>query len=82
MLVAEGTDNFGSEDVASFLFNYDQLLGFSERLLRPIPLLPVHDWRLIGLDVNRGYGVLDIASPTFGGAALRPALKLGGSGRG
>jgi len=34
VLVAEGTDNFGSEDVASFLFNYDQLLGFSERLLR------------------------------------------------
>ncbi|WP_309638124.1 hypothetical protein [Methylibium sp.] len=55
---------------------------FSERLLRPIPLLPVHDWRLIGLDVNRGYGVLDIARPTFGGAALRPALKLSGSGRG
>ncbi|MCI1186655.1 hypothetical protein MON38_04440 [Hymenobacter sp. DH14] len=34
VLVAESTDNFGSEDVASFLFNYDQLLGFSERLLR------------------------------------------------
>jgi len=34
VLVAEGTENFGSEDVASFLFSYDQLLGYSERLLR------------------------------------------------
>lgn len=51
---------------------------FAERLLRPIPLLPVHDWRLTGLDVNRGWGVLDIASPSFGGSAARAAATLGG----
>jgi len=34
VLVAEGDDNFSSQDVADFLFNYDQLLGFSQSMLR------------------------------------------------
>lgn len=49
---------------------------FYERLVRPIPNLPVHDWRLTGLDVNRGYGPDALAGRRFGGAALAPATPL------
>ncbi|WP_428423151.1 hypothetical protein [Methylibium sp.] len=49
---------------------------FYERLQRPIPRLPVHDWRLTGLDVNRGYGAEALSGPAFSGAALAPAAAL------
>lgn len=49
---------------------------FYERLLRPIPNLPVHDFRLTGLDVNRGYEAATISGPQFEGAAAFPALPI------
>jgi hypothetical protein len=49
---------------------------FYERLLRPFPRLPVHDWTLTGLDVNRGYAAEALAGPVFSGAASAPAGPL------
>lgn len=46
-----------------------------ERLVHPLPL-PVHDWRITGLDVNRGYSPSDVIGPEFTGAAARPASPL------
>ena len=63
------------------LFDHISLSGvrwpsrFHEKLLRPFPL-PVHDWRLTGLDVNRGLGVADISGASFGAKAAAPAAKL------
>lgn len=51
-----------------------------ERLIHPLPL-PVHDWHLTGLDVDRGYGVSDVSGDTFDGAAAAPARPPGGSDR-
>lgn len=48
---------------------------FHERLLRPAPL-PVHDWRMTGLDVNRGLDRASVSGPAFTGAAARPATSL------
>jgi hypothetical protein len=48
---------------------------FYERLLRPLPL-PVHDWRLTGLDVNRGLDVAEVSGPVFMGKAVQPAVAL------
>ncbi|CAN5266191.1 hypothetical protein BH09PSE6_BH09PSE6_24370 [soil metagenome] len=45
---------------------------FYERLKHPLPL-PVHDWRLTGLDVDRGYDVDAIAGPAFLASAAAPA---------
>lgn len=48
---------------------------FHERLLRPLPL-PVHDWRLTGLDAGRGFGADEIGGAAFTGRALSPAAPL------
>ena len=48
---------------------------FYERVLRPIRL-PAHDWRLTGLDVNRGFSASEIDGPVFSGAAAAPAVRL------
>jgi hypothetical protein len=48
---------------------------FYERLLRPLPL-PVHKWRLTGLDVDRGLTVADVSGPSFAGGALAAATPL------
>ena len=48
---------------------------FHERLLRPLPL-PVHDWQLDGLDLNRGLAMADIAGPNLAGRASTPATPL------
>ncbi|WP_426955603.1 hypothetical protein [Muricoccus radiodurans] len=48
---------------------------FHERLLRPLPL-PVHDWTLTGLDVNRGISVAEVTGPSFSGRAAAPATPL------
>ena len=48
---------------------------FHERLLRPLPL-PVHDWRLTGLDVDRGLDPAEVGGAVFGGKAVRPAAAL------
>ena len=50
---------------------------FFERLRKPIPNLPVHDWRLTGLDVNRGLDVTEINGAAFSGRAVTPAQVLG-----
>lgn len=48
---------------------------FHERLLRPFPL-PVHDWRLTGLDVKRGLDASEVGGAAFSGKAVRPAAAL------
>jgi len=48
---------------------------FYERLLRPLPL-PVHDWRLTGLDVNRALTLAEVDGAEFSGNASAPAGKL------
>lgn len=48
---------------------------FHERLLRPLPLA-VHDWRLTGLDVNRGLDRAELSGPAFEGRAAAPAASL------
>jgi hypothetical protein len=49
---------------------------FYERLRKPIPNLPVHDWRLIGLDVNRGMQAADITGPSFSAKAAETARSI------
>jgi hypothetical protein len=46
---------------------------FYERLLRPFPRLPVHDWTLTGLDVNRGYAAEALQGAAFSGGAAAVA---------
>jgi hypothetical protein len=41
---------------------------FYERLIRPIRM-PVHDWNLTGLDINRGLRLADVEGPEFRSAA-------------
>ena len=50
---------------------------FHERLLRPLPLA-VHDWRLTGLDVNRGWDAAAISGTAFAESAKAPASLIGG----
>jgi len=46
-----------------------------EEVVHPIRL-PAHDWRITGLDVNRGYGVDALRGPQFSGAAAAPAQPV------
>lgn len=68
------------------LFDHRQIAGvtwptrFYERLRKPIPSLPVHDWRLTGLDVNRGLNEAEISGKTFTGNAALPARALEATG--
>lgn len=48
---------------------------FAELRVHPT-LIPVRDWRLVGLDVNRGYTQADLAGPELAGAARQPAAAL------
>jgi hypothetical protein len=48
---------------------------FYERLLRPLPL-PVHNWHLTGLDVNRGLTAEELGGMEFSGKAAAPAALL------
>ena len=63
-------------------FDHQEIAGviwptrFYERLRKPIPNLPVHDWRLIGLDVNRGLSETDISGKTFSPKAEQPAQPI------
>jgi len=63
-------------------FDHKEIAGvtwptrFYERLRKPIPSLPVHDWRLIGLDVNRGLSEADIAGPSFSARAAEAARPI------
>jgi hypothetical protein len=49
---------------------------FHERLLRPL-LLGVHDWRLTGLDINRGWNAAAVSGMGFTGSAAAPASPIG-----
>lgn len=46
-----------------------------EEVVHPLRL-PAHDWRISGLDVNRGYGVADVGGPEFTGTAAAPATPV------
>ena len=46
-----------------------------ERIVHPISL-PAHDWRVTGLDVNRGYAANDVTEGSFQGAAAAPAAPI------
>lgn len=46
-----------------------------EEVVHPLRL-PAHDWRITGLDVDRGYGEDDVLGPALSGAAARPAAPL------
>lgn len=46
-----------------------------ERIVHPISL-PAHDWRITGLDVNRGYAATALSGPAFEGPAAAPARSL------
>ena len=46
-----------------------------ERIVHPI-FLPAHDWRITGLDVNRGYEANDLSGPAFTGAAAALAKPV------
>jgi hypothetical protein len=46
-----------------------------ERVVHPVAL-PAHDWRITGLDVNRGYDAEDLSGPAFVGAAAKPAQPI------
>lgn len=48
---------------------------FYERVVHPLPL-PAHDWRLTGLDVNRGHAPAALAGAAFTDAAAAPAKAL------
>ena len=48
---------------------------FHEHLLRPFPL-PVHDWRLTGLDLDRGLDREMLDGPVFTGPAAAPAAAF------
>jgi len=48
---------------------------FYERLVRPLRM-PVHDWQLTGLDVNRGLRTSEVEGPEFSGAATARATPL------
>jgi len=46
-----------------------------ERIVHPIAL-PAHDWRITGLDVNRGYEAREVSGPAFTGTAAAAAMPL------
>ncbi len=63
------------------MFDHQTLQGirlpsrFAEMRVHPT-LLPVRDWRVTGLDVNRGFTADDLAGPEFGGPARQPAAGV------
>lgn len=44
-----------------------------ERVVHPLGGLAAHDWRITGLDLDRGHGLADVQGPQFVGAAAAPA---------
>ena len=46
-----------------------------EEVVHPLRL-PAHDWRITGLDVNRGYDTAALRGPQFSGAAAAAAKNL------
>lgn len=77
----EGTANTAGAVAQVDTFEYERRFGVMwpmrsyEEVVHPIRL-PAHDWRIAGLDVNRGYDAAALAGPAFGGAAAAPAAAL------
>lgn len=77
----EGTVNTSGAVAEVDTFDHERRFGVwwpmrsHERVVHPLPL-PVHDWRITGLDVNRAYAAQDLAGPEFTGAAAAPAARL------
>ena len=46
-----------------------------EEVVHPLRL-PAHDWRIAGLDVNRGHDAAAVAGPSFSGKAAQPATPV------
>jgi hypothetical protein len=44
-----------------------------ERVVHPLGGLAAHDWRVTGLDVDRGYAMADVQGAQFAGAGAAPA---------
>jgi hypothetical protein len=78
----EGLDSTKGAIAEVDFFDHQEIAGviwptrFYERLRKPIPNLPVHDWRLIGLDVNRGLNETDISGKAFSPKAEQPAQPI------
>ena len=50
-------------------------MRFYEAVVHPLRV-PAHDWRVTGLDVNRGYNAQALMGPVFSGLAAAPAGSL------
>ena len=78
----EGLDSTKGAIAEVDFFEHQKIAGvvwptrFHERLKKPIPNLPVHDWRLTGLDTNRGIHAAEISGIALSGRALAPAKAL------
>ena len=78
----EGLDSTKAAIAEVDFFDHQTIAGvtwptrFFERLRKPIPNLPVHDWRMTGLDVNRGLSEADISGQAFSAKAAVPARAL------
>jgi hypothetical protein len=77
----EGTANTAGAVAEVDCFDHQSRFGVLwpmrsyEEVRHPIRL-PAHDWRITGLDVNRGYPPEALAGPDFTGAAAPPARAL------
>ena len=49
---------------------------FFERVTKPIPNLPAHEWSLLGLDINRGLAADDFINGQYSERAAVPAKRL------
>jgi hypothetical protein len=80
-MTLNGLDSTRGALVDIDMFEHRSLYGimwptaFHERLLRPAPL-DVHEWRLTGLDINRGETREELSGAAFTGSALSPAASL------
>lgn len=78
----EGLDSTKGAIAEVDFFDHQTIAGitwptrFFERLRKPIPGLPVHDWQLTGLDVNRGLSEAEVSGKSFSGKAEAPAPTL------
>ena len=77
----EGTANTAGAVAQVDTFEHERRFGVMwpmrsyEEVVHPIRL-PAHDWRVAGLDVNRGYAADALAGPRFSGTAAAPAAAL------
>ncbi len=75
----EGTANTRGAVAEVDTFDHERRFGLLwpmrsyERVVHPVRI-PAHDWRITGLDVNRGFGVDDLSGPSFAGRAAAPAV--------